>query len=259
LALKSDSAATKIVISGKNLRKAFDGVIAIDDVSFGIEEGTVTALIGPNGSGKTTLLDLVTGFLSPDRGEIYLCDQKITALPPHEIAGLGVSRTFQDLRLLNRLSVLDNVLLAYPNQRNELFLNALFSNSIQREEARNREAAFQLLESGGLSYKADDLTGSLSYGQQKVLSLVCCLATSKKIVLLDEPVAGVSPEMSAKIIELLLAMKAGAKTIVLVEHDIQAVRKAADQVLVMDDGRVIAAGLKEKVLGRPEIIEAYLT
>ena len=248
-----------IVLSAKDLRKAFGGVVAVDGVSFAIEKGTVTALIGPNGSGKTTLLNLLTGFLSRDGGEIHFCGKGIGTMSPHQIVRLGISRTFQEMRLLGRLSALENVLLARPNRKSELLRDVLFSNSTRREEARQHQRALSVLDFVGLREMAEELAGNLSYGEQKLLSLACCLGTEGRLLFLDEPVAGVSPETSDRIAAVLLGLKAEEKTVVLIEHDIETVRKVADWVLVMDHGRLIASGLKDEVLGRAEIVEAYLT
>lgn len=246
------------ILSGKQLKKVFDGTVAVDDVSFAIEEKTITAIIGPNGAGKTTLFNLITGFIAPDAGEICLLGKSLNGTPPYKIAQMGVSRTFQDLRLLRQLSVRDNLLLACPNQRGEAFWPALFSSQV-RKQTRAIQATLRLMDFVGLNPLMREQAGNLSYGQQKLLTLGCCLATEAGILLLDEPVAGVHPDMASQILRHLLQIKEEGRTIVFIEHDIDAVRKVAEHVLVMDDGKIIASGPKNEVLANSEIIEAYLT
>jgi ABC-type branched-subunit amino acid transport system ATPase component len=240
------------------LSKSFDGVNALFDLNLEFPLTGVTSIIGPNGAGKTTLLNVLTGFLKPDKGKCFLGNREITGLAPNRIARLGLARTFQDLRLIRQISVLDNVLLARPRQRGENLTSALFRLGVGKEEGRNREEALRLLEFIGLQNKASDFAGELSYGQQKLLSLACCLATEARILFLDEPVAGVHPEMISKIVELLIELKMKGNQIVFIEHDISAVRLAADMVIVMDDGKIIAQGAPAEVLERPEIMEVYL-
>jgi len=246
------------VLRCEGLAKYFDGVQALDEVSLDFPPDGIVAIIGPNGAGKTTLLNVLTGFLRPNAGHCFLGEREITLLPPHRIAQLGLARTFQDLRLIQQVSVLENVLLARPRQKGERLLHALFRSGVAEEEARNGEEAMRLLRFAGLSEKASDAAGELSYGQQKLLTLACCLATGAGTLLLDEPVAGVHPEMVSHILDLLRQLRGEGKGIVFVEHDIAAVRLVSDQVIVMDDGKVIVQGPPREVLERPEIIEAYV-
>ena len=179
-------------------------------------------------------------------------------MAPHRVARQGIARTFQDLRLIQQVTVLENAMLARPNQKGERLWYALFRIGVAAEEARNREEALRWLRFVGLEEKAHEAAGELSYGQQKLLTLACCVATEARILLLDEPVAGVHPEMIAKILGLLRELKAMGKLVVFIEHDIAAVREVADVVIVMDEGRIIAQGPPKEVLERPEIMEAYL-
>jgi len=242
----------------QKLSKAFDGVQALEAVSLRFPGSGITAVIGPNGAGKTTLLNVMTGFLRPDGGRCFCGRREITRLAPHKIARLGIARTFQDLRLIHQVSVLDNVMLARPGQRGEKLWWALLRVGVAVQEARNRREALRLLKFVGLAPQAGQLAGELSYGQQKLLTLACCLATGARVLLLDEPVAGVHPEMAARILGLLRQLRDDGKLIVFIEHDIAAVREIADAVVVMDDGRVIAQGPPAQVLERPEIMEAYV-
>jgi len=238
--------------------KTFDGVRALAGVSFKFAPSGITAIIGPNGAGKTTLLNVLTGFLRPDGGHCFLGDLEITHLRPHQIARLGVARTFQDLRLVLQATVLDNVMLARPLQRGERLLAALLRLGVSKQEASNRERAMDLLGFVGLEGMGQDLSSELSYGQQKLLTLACCLATEAQVLLLDEPVAGVHPEMASRILNLLRHLRDAGKLVVFVEHDMRFVRELADAVIAMDDGKVIAQGAPRDVLERPEIIEAYV-
>ena len=242
----------------EELSKSFDGVRALAGVALEFPSSGIVAIIGPNGAGKTTLVNVLTGFLRADSGRSFLGDQELTRLAPHKIARLGIGRTFQDLRLISLVSVLENVMLARPNQKGERLLPALFRFGVAVEEKRNHEEAMRLLRFVGLADKANELAGEHSYGQQKLLSPACCLATEARILLLDEPVAGVHPEMVEKILGLLSELRGQGKLVVFIEHDIAAVRQVADVVVVMDQGEVIAQGKPAEVLERPEIIEAYV-
>ena len=239
------------------LRKSFDGVCALADVRLQFRPSGITAIIGPNGAGKTTLINVLTGFLRPDEGRCFLGERETTRLAPHRISRLGVARTFQDLRLILQVSVLENALLARPNQRGEKLVRALLRLNVQTEETRNRGEVERLLGFVGLKDRASELAGELSYGQQKLLTLACCLATEARILLLDEPVAGVHPEMASRILDLLLQLRDQGKLVVFIEHDIAAVRQVADHIIVMDEGKIIAEGPPRDVLDRPEIMEVY--
>lgn len=240
------------------ITKTFDGVSALNDVSVEIPSSGITAIIGPNGAGKTTLLNILTGFLQPNAGRCFLDGREITHLAPHYIVGLGVARTFQDLRLVSQISVLDNVLLGRPHQRGENLVNAVLRYRVAQEEAQNQEEAMRLLQLVGLANEASRPAGELSYGQQKLLTLACCLATEARILFLDEPVAGVFPALASQILALLRQLRNEGKVVVFIEHDISAVRQAADHVIVMDEGKIIVQGRPADVLERPEIMEAYL-
>src|SRR6266446_1914130 len=240
------------------LFKSFDSVRAITNIDLIFPQLGLVAIVGSNGAGKTTLVNILTGFVQAEEGKCFLGSTEITRLPPHRIAKLGIARTFQNLRLILQVSVLDNVMLARPNQKGEHLLGALFGAGVSKEEARNREHAVRLLRFVGLEKMKEELAGELSYGQQKLLTLACCLATQARILLLDEPIAGVHPEMALRILELLRTLREDGKLVVFIEHDISTVRQVADVVIVMEDGRVIAQGSPEEVLTKPEIMEAYL-
>jgi ABC-type branched-subunit amino acid transport system ATPase component len=246
------------ILRCEGLRKAFGGTLALSEVELAFPCSGIVAIIGPNGAGKTTLLNVLTGFLRADAGVVFLAEQELTNSAAHLIARLGIARTFQDLRLVTLVPALENVMLARPGQSGEKLYYALTRIGVGKEEAQNLQAAMRWLRFVGLDENAKEAAGELSYGQQKLLTLACCLATEARILLLDEPVAGVHPEMIAKILGLLRELKAMGKLVVFIEHDIAAVREVADVVIVMDEGRIIAQGPPKEVLERAEIMEAYL-
>ncbi len=245
-------------LSAKNLCKSFGGLHVLREVSFELSSPGIVALIGPNGAGKTTLLNVLTGFLSADAGHCTLNRREITHLPPHRIVQLGAARTFQDLRLIRQVSVLENIMLARPHQRGERLVDALLRFGVAQQEKRNRQVVMELLRFVGLEKMARNLGSELSYGQQKLLSLACCLATGAKVLLLDEPVAGVNPNLVAQILKLMGQLRDQGKLIVFIEHDIQAVRQIADWVMVMDAGKIIIQGSPADILSRRSIMEVYL-
>jgi neutral amino acid transport system ATP-binding protein len=242
----------------EKVSKAFGGVAAINGVTVEFLASGITSIIGPNGAGKTTLLNVLTGCVRPDQGRCFVGTHETTQLAPHRIAQMGVVRTFQDLRLIRGVSALENVLLARPGQRGERLLPALVRSRGGAEERENEKEARRLLEFARLDDKADELAGELSYGQQKLLTLACCVATNAGLLLLDEPLAGVGPNMAVNILTLLRQLSEAGKGIVFIEHDIESVRRVSDRVIVMDAGSIIAQGAPEDVFQSPKIIEAYL-
>ena len=245
-------------LSANNLCKSFGGHHVLQEVSFHFSSPRIVAIIGPNGAGKTTLLNVLTGFLAADSGDCTLDQRSITHLPPHRIVQLGAAPTFQDLRLIRQVSVRENVLLARPQQKGENLVSALWGFGVEQQEKHNRQVAMKLLHFVGLEKMASNLVAELSYGQQKLLSLACCLATEARILLLDEPVAGVNPNMVSQILELMRQLRERGKLIIFIEHDIEAVRQIADCVVVMDGGQIITQGTPADILCQPEIMEVYL-
>ena len=247
------------ILTIQNLSKHFNGIIALDDFSLSLDRGGVTGIIGPNGAGKTTLFNILSGFLSPDNGEIQFKEISLIGLPGYKISNFGMSRTFQDLRLIMNLTVLDNVLLAVKNQAGEKVFNALFSpKKLNEQDAENRKKGLSILEHLYLKEKSHDLAGNLSYGQQKLLSLACCLASDAELLLLDEPVAGIHPEIIERILTIIKELKEKGKTIVLIEHNIAAIARVSDRIIVMDEGKKVAEGDHEAILNDPKVLEAYL-
>jgi ABC-type branched-subunit amino acid transport system ATPase component len=241
-----------------DIYKSFGGVSALTGVSIKFSRPEIIAIIGPNGAGKTTLFNIMSGFIRADSGQCFLGGKVISHLAPYKVSRLGIARTFQDLRLILHISAQENILLARPSQQGERFLPSVLGFAIKREEANNNNEARCLLASVGLEEMATELAGELSYGQQKLLTMACCLATEANILLLDEPVAGIHPELVSHILELLRKLKENGKLIIFIEHDISSVRNVADRVIVMDDGKIIAQGPPNEVLERSDIMEAYI-
>lgn len=245
-------------LSCDRVRKTFDGVRALDDLTLQFPARGIVGIVGPNGAGKTTLLNILSGFLRPDAGRCFLGGREISQLSPDRIVQLGVSRTFQDLRLVKQVPALENVMLAMPGQRGEKLFYALSRFGTTAEESRNREEALRLLRFVGLGTAASTLSGKLSYGQQKLLTIACCVATGAEILLLDEPFAGVDPQMIDHLIILLKRLSDEQRLIIFIEHNLLAVRRVAEHLIVLDEGKVIGQGPPGEVLEKQEVMEAYI-
>jgi ABC-type branched-subunit amino acid transport system ATPase component len=249
----------KPILDVHNLNKRFDGTVALDNFPLKVQTASITGIIGPNGAGKTTLFNVITGFLPPDSGTIQYNDQQLLDLPPYKIARQGIIRTFQQLRLITRLTVLDNILLAFQNQAGERLRNIFtFSGKIKLQEEINRKKAQDLLDLLGIREKENALVEDLSYGQQKMVSLLCCLAAEAKIILLDEPVAGVNPEIINIILDTILKLPEQGVTVILIEHNMDAIMRVCDNLVFMDQGKKIVEGDPEMVRNYPAVIKAYL-
>lgn len=243
----------------KNLTKDFDGIKAVDDVSLEIEKNSIVALIGPNGSGKTTIINLLSGFLKPNRGNVFLDGEEITAYAPHKIAQLGIGRTFQNIRLFAQLSVLDNVLLSMRYGKEENFFSALFqTKEMRKKDEANRQRAEKILAYVGLKEKQDELAENLSHGQRRLLEIGRLLALEPRIFLLDEPTAGLFPEVKKKILDLLKDLRQKGNTIVFIEHDMNFVMNLAEKIVVLDAGRKIAEGGPQEIKANKEVLKSYL-
>ena len=250
---------TDTLLDIKVLNKHFDGVTALKDFSCVVRPNEILGLIGPNGAGKTTLFNVITGFLAPDSGNVLYKGKNITHTSPYKISRLGLVRTFQNLRLIRQLSVLENVLLYFPNQDGEQLSNMFFKwKKCKQQEAENINRAMTLLKQTGLDKKAYDTAEALSYGQQKLLSIVCCLAADAEILLLDEPVAGIAPQMIETILEVIEGLPKLGKSVILIEHNLDAVMQVCNRVIFMDAGIKISEGTPEEVRHDPKVIEAYI-
>ena len=241
-----------IILETKRLEKHFDGVRAVDGLSVGIEKGKVTGIVGPNGSGKTTLINLLSGTLAIDSGAVIVDGvQKLEKINPWQISFYGITRTFQDVRLFKQMTVLDNVLVILT-ERN------VFSSLFEKHGIYHLKEAEEVLRRVGLWEKRNQLAINLSYGQRKLLEIARALGTKAEIYLLDEPFAGLFPEMVKTVSMIIEGLKQSGKTIILIEHDMELIRKLCDYVFVMDEGRLLAEGEPEKVLAQKEVIEVYL-
>lgn len=248
------------------LSKAFDGVLAVSDVSVNLKTGEVTAFIGPNGAGKTTLFHLLSGALRPDAGLVEISGAKgRTVITPEggpsswQLAQQGVGRLFQDIRVFGRLSVLENVMLGFQQQLGESPFSAILRwRDVLTDEKLHREKALQLLEQIGLVDHAMDLAEELSYGQQKLLAITRLLATGASILLLDEPTAGLNPTMVEYMMNVVRSLAKGGKTVGIIEHNMDVVADAADRVYFMQSGKVTHSGRPDDVLENSQVRSAYI-
>jgi len=246
------------ILSIRGLSKSFDGTKALADFSADVFPGGITGLVGPNGAGKTTLFNIIGGFTKPDAGDVRLNGERIIGRLPHYIARQGVARTFQELRLIGRLTAIENILLSFPRQTGESAVGAFVAwPRVTRQERRNRDDATQHLCYVGLGDYADARAADLSYGQQKLLSMACCLAMGGELLLLDEPVAGVAPKMVDRIVNLIIDLCNRGKTILVIEHNFAAVA-ICNRVIFMDEGRNVVEGTPEEIRTNPTVIERYL-
>lgn len=235
----------------KEVTRRFGGITAVDRCSFKVEEGTITGLIGPNGAGKTTVFNLISGLLKPDSGMISFEGRELNGMKPHQIARLGISRTFQITRELKEMTVLENMVV---QSRTRSFLD-LFKSSILEEE---REKAMALLEFVGIAHLADEKAKNLSYGQKKLLEFASALMSDPKLILLDEPAGGVNPTLLEKIMSYIEALNGRGITFLIVEHKMDMVMDLCDPVIVMAHGKVLAQGSPQEIQGNARVLEAYL-
>jgi ABC-type branched-subunit amino acid transport system ATPase component len=245
----------------ENVHKHFGGIAALDGVSLHVERRSITGLIGPNGSGKSTLFNVISGFYTKDKGEIYFDGQKIEDIEPYKIAMRGIGRTFQVSEIPDKMTVLENFLLAPKNQTGEKIFNIFLSRSkIKRENERLLESAGEILKLLRLYDLRNEYAGNLSGGQRKLLSLGRILMSDPRILLLDEPTAGVNPTLIKDIINAIKKLrKEKEKTILLVEHNMKVISEICDKVIVLDFGRKIAEGTPQEVQKNEKVLEAYLT
>src|SRR5882672_1064990 len=233
-----------------DVTRRFGGVTAVDHCSLAIREGSLTGLIGPNGAGKTTMFNLIAGALRPDRGQIRLSGKRLDRLRPHQIARLGVSRTFQLTRELADLTVVENVVVHAPVRTLDLLRRSISD----AERAR----AMQLLELVGLTRVAEAPAGSLSYGQKKLLELAGALMPAPRLILLDEPAAGVNPALLDAIVGYIERVHRTGVTFLIVEHNMDLVMSLCDPIIVMAHGKVLAQGPRDQIQGDPRVLDAYL-
>jgi branched-chain amino acid transport system ATP-binding protein len=247
------------VLTVEGLTCRFGGLVAVDNVDMNIRHGEIRALIGPNGAGKSTTLNLITGIYRPNKGKVSMGGQSLVGLQPSKIAKAGVARTFQTIRLWKQMTLLENVMVGHQCRTNAgLFDILLRTKKARNEEERTRAEALKALELVGLADRAERTASSLSYGQQRRLEIARALATVPKVLLLDEPAAGMNPQEVNDLVEQIQAIRDSGVTIVLIEHNMPLVMRIADRITVLSFGKNIAEGGPKEIRENPEVIAAYL-
>ena len=247
------------ILSASGIGISFGGIKAIDDVGFSVDEGQIFSIIGPNGAGKTTLFNVISGLYRADYGKVALGGEDVTELPPDNLAARGLSRTFQNLQIFQRMTAAENVMVGrHLRERCNLFADLFRLPSVTRQNADTREAALKLLDDVGLRGSADVLAGSLSYGACKRLEIARALAAEPKVLLLDEPAAGCNSVETEEVDELIRKVAAGGIAVVLVEHDMKLVMNISDRILVLNRGKPLVEGTPHEVRNNPAVLEAYL-
>jgi branched-chain amino acid transport system ATP-binding protein len=252
-------AARRPLLEVDSVTLRFGGVVALDDVSFFIEEGEILGLIGPNGAGKTTCFNVTTGIYKPTSGEVRFEGGSISGRKRHSITKLGIARTFQNIRLFGAMTALENVLVGADAHHSTGVVSALFRLPVhRREEAEGHDQALEWLEFMGLHGKADEVANNLSYGDQRRLEIARALATNPKLLCLDEPAAGFNPAEKKALMELIRRVRDRGFTVLLIEHDMRLVMGVTDRLVVLEFGRKIAEGAPQQIRDNPAVIAAYL-
>ena len=246
------------ILEVEGVRKAIGGIHAVDGATLDVERESITALIGPNGAGKTTLFNVITGFLRADAGRIAYDGRSIFRTPPYAIARRGMVRTFQLTKALSRMTVIDNMMLGAQNQSGENLFKSMFRPSWSRQEKDIELKADELLDRFKLLEKKNDYAGSLSGGQRKLLEMARALMSDPKMIMLDEPMAGVNPALTQSLLGHIQSLRDEGMTVLFVEHDMHVVRHISDWVAVMAEGRLVAEGTADSVMSATAVIDAYL-
>ena len=248
------------LFSAEHLAMIFGGLTAVDDFSLEIKGGDLIGLIGPNGAGKTTVFNMITGNLKPTQGKIFFQGEEITGLKPNAITRRGIARTFQNIRLFQDLPVIENVMISYHGRLHSSFIGAVLQTPLyNREEKEMRDGAMALLQQVRLTDFANERAGVLSYGQQRRLEIARALATNPKLLLLDEPAAGMNPQETQELMDFILKIKEDFKlTVLLIEHDMRVVMGICQWIKVLDYGAAIAEGTPKEIQNNPQVIAAYL-
>ena len=242
-----------------NLKKSFGGIKAVDIQNLKLNNSQLTSIIGPNGAGKTTFFDLISGFQDSDNGKVYLNDKNITKRQPYTIARLGMIRTFQLTKVFDRMTVLENMMFSASKVNNDSFLKSLIKSQSQKINEKNiKDKSFEIMKELNIDHMADSYARELSGGQKKLLELGRSIINDPKILLLDEPLAGVNPKLAEQILEIILNLSEKGISILMVEHNIEAVMKISERVIVLAEGKVIADNTPENVRTDENVINAYL-
>ncbi|MBI4710342.1 MAG: ABC transporter ATP-binding protein [Nitrospirae bacterium] len=248
-----------MILEIRELTKTFGGLKAVEQVSLKVAPGIILGIIGPNGAGKTTLFNCLTGVYAPAKGQILFEGRDITGKKSYEITAMGIARTFQNIRIFGNMSVLDNVMIGQHTRSKEGIITAVMrTEKFKKEEAEIRLKAYEYLEFAGIQDYADISAESLSYGGQKRLEIARALATEPKILLLDEPAAGMNPHESSELMNLIKKIKEWGKTVIIIEHDMKVVMGISDHIVVLDHGIKIAEGNPREIQNNHDVIEAYL-
>lgn len=246
------------IVTASGVVRRFGGLTAVDVDHLEFQRGVITALIGPNGAGKTTLFNVLTGFDRPDEGDWTLDGRSIGRLPPHRIAQRGMVRTFQLTKSLTKMTVIQNMLLGAPNQRGERMLTGLWRPRWKGQESEIEQRADALLERFNLAHMRDEYAGAMSGGQRKLLEMARALMSQPRILMLDEPMAGVNPALTQSLLSHVTSLRDEGMTVVFVEHDMDVVLEISDWVVVMSEGEVIAEGPPSQVIRSQAVIDAYI-
>ena len=246
------------ILVADNMSRRFGGLTAVDVDHLEIERGSITALIGPNGAGKTTFFNCLTGFGDPDSGTWSFDGQQLEKAPAHKFPQMGMVRTFQLTKALSRLTVLENMKLAAPAQKGENFFRALIPGIWRGQEREVEERADALLKRFKMDHMRNEFAGTLSGGQRKLLEMARALMCEPRIIMLDEPMAGVNPALTQSLLEHIKEMRADGATVLFIEHDMDVVSSISDRVVCMAEGSIIAEGTHQEVVSNPAVIDAYL-
>jgi ABC-type branched-subunit amino acid transport system ATPase component len=253
-----DRPVAAAALEARGLEKRFGGIVAVSKLDLALAPGRITGLIGPNGAGKTTAFNLLTGFIEPDAGEVAYRGRPLKGLKPHRIVRLGIARSFQDLKLFTRLTVLENVLVALPRQRGDHLAYVYFTPwAVASEERANLGRAMAILEFVGLQQRAAEPAADLSYAEEKLLAVARLLATDAEVLLFDEPLSGLAPNTLREMQPIFRRLADSGRTLAIIEHNLDVIRELCDTAVFLDEGRKLAQDTPERLMQDPVLAERY--